>query len=423
VKAWASAITAGLTCRCLIRPRILYLASSWPGASGYGGQLRALHIGRALKEVGQVSLIVVSSDAPDAAARDGAAAEFTLLPAVNLEPRPNRGLAQKLRWAFDTRYLNVHGCAVSPADSVRVAAAAAEHDLVWVLNARTPNLLSQWHWPHAHLDLDDVPSTYLRTVHQNGADRPGRLKARVQQQLFKRRELRFRERFTTLSVCSTEDRAYLGNSDQIHVIPNGFSRPATEPRPQPATNPPRLGFIGLGSFPPNVDGVGWFLRECWPAIRAVVPGIRFRLAGKDTDRTQWPAAPDVDVLGWLEDPADEIASWSAMVIPVRFGGGTRIKLADAFSRKCPVVSTGLGAFGYAVEQGRQLLIADAARDFASACVELVRNPTRGRELAGAAWQDFLQHWTWDAIAPKVWSAAEDCLRRSRDQSRKLKAEN
>lgn len=395
------------------RPRILYLASSWPRGKAFGGQLRALHVGRALKHVGEVRLVVVSAEPATAETLAQSAEEFQLGDAVLTRVTPNESFFDKLRWAADPRFLNVHGCSVSPADAARVDRLCAEHDLVWILNSRTPNILGRGRWPHGHLDVDDIPSTYLRAVAQNGPRPMERWKARVQQVLSKRRERLFRHRFSTLSVCSEEDRRYLGGGDAIHVIPNGFERPSVTPNPAPASQPPRIGFIGLYSYPPNHDGVQWFLREAWPLVRQAVPGVRFRLIGKDSDGPLKPRDPDVDVLGWVKDPAAEIDTWSAMVIPIRFGGGTRIKIADAFSRKCPVVSTSLGAFGYAVENGRQLRLADSPAEFAAACIDLVKNPREAAAMAGRAWQEFLEKWTWDAIAPRVWAAAEDCLRRSR----------
>jgi glycosyltransferase involved in cell wall biosynthesis len=375
--------------------------------------MRALHIARALQSIGDVTLAIVSSDAQDDASRQKTSAEFKVAAAVTPQLRPNRGVLQKLRWAFDSRYLNLHGIVAAESDRRLVATLCAAADLVWVLNSRTPNILQQWHWPHAHLDLDDVPSTYLRTVAENSNRVIERWKCRVQQSLLKRRERLFEKRFTTLSVCSEEDRQYLGGGETIHVIPNGFQRPSSTPIPMPVTSPPRIGFIGLYSYAPNLDGVRWFLKEAWPAVRRAVPGIRFRLVGKATDGALKPEEPDVDALGWVADPAAEIATWSAMVIPIRFGGGTRIKIADAFSRKCPVVSTRLGAFGYGATDGQQLRLADTPEDFANACVQLVREPDQAAAMAERAWTEFLQKWTWDTIAPRVCAAAEDCLRRSR----------
>jgi glycosyltransferase involved in cell wall biosynthesis len=363
--------------------------------------------------VGDVTVLMVGSDANDKQSMVSTAEEFEIEPPVNEISSPNRTPIQKLRWAFDGRYMNVHGCIACLSDSGRAASLLAKYDLVWVLNSRTPNILRQWCWPHSHLDLDDVPSTYLRTVAQNNAGGIRRLKAGVQQLLFRRRELLFRERFTTLSVCSEDDREYLGGDDRIHVIPNGFERPSAEPVRNPEVSSPRIGFIGLYTHVPNFEGVRWFLQECWPSIRRQVPGIRFRLAGKGTDGPNRPLEPDVDALGWIEDLTAEISTWSAMVVPIRIGAGTRVKIVDAFSRKCPVVSTSFGAYGYDVENGLQLCLADSPQEFALACAQVVRNPADASEMAERAWKDFLERWTWDVVAPRVWDAAEDCLRRSR----------
>jgi glycosyltransferase involved in cell wall biosynthesis len=105
-----------------------------------------------------------------------------------------------------------------------------------------------------------------------------------------------------------------------------------------------------------------------------------------------------------------------MVIPLRHGAGTRVKIADAFSRKCPVVSTRLGAFGYEVQHRQELLLADAPAEFAAACISLIKEPASGATMAERAFAAFLKNWTWDAIAPNVWAAAEDGLGKGRSLS-------
>ncbi len=346
------------------RLNILFLSPCWPVDRSYGGQLRALHTARALKQIGTVTLVVVNSDALDEEAMRKSAGEFEIQPPIHLQLSPKPNFFQKIRRAVDAKHMDVHGLAASAADRERIYSCFLKYDLLWILNSRTPNLLQLWRWPHAHLDVDDVPSTYFRAVSRNGIGAAERWKARVQGALMKRRELLFAKRFTTLSVCSEEDRRYLGAGSQIHVVPNGFERPASVPNPSPSAGPPRIGFIGLYSYAPNLDGMQWFFSESWPIVRKALPGVRFRLIGKDSDGPLKPIEPDVDVLGWVTDPAAEIATWSAMVIPIRIGGGTRIKIADAFSRKCPVVSTRFGALGYGVEEGKQLRLADTPRDFA-----------------------------------------------------------
>lgn len=390
------------------RARILYLASCWPHDRAFGGQLRTLHIGRALQKIGEVTLAVVSSDVADEEIVRKTAAEFRLEPPVRVNLVPNRGLSQRFRWAFDTRFLNVHGCTANSFDRTRLLNRFDDFDLIWVSNSRTPNILNQWRWPRSVLDLDDVPSTYERTVWKNGAGLKQKLKAGIQMSLLRRRERALKQRFDVLAVCSDADREYLGSGHHVHVIPNGFERPAHNPVHRPAS-PPLIGFIGLFSYLPNLDGVRWFVQDCWPRIKREVPDARLRLAGKDTDGPLKPDAPDIDALGWVADPTHEIASWSAMIIPVRHGAGTRIKIADAFSRKCPVVATRLGAYGYDVQHGRELLLADHPAQFAAACVSLIKDPASSAAMAERAFAAFLKNWTWDAITPRICAAAEQII--------------
>jgi glycosyltransferase involved in cell wall biosynthesis len=134
--------------------------------------------------------------------------------------------------------------------------------------------------------------------------------------------------------------------------------------------------------------------------------------GKDSDDASKTAEPDVDSLGWIADPAEEIATWSAMIVPIRLGAGMRVKIAEAFSRKCPLVSTRFGALGYDVADGKELLLADTPDAFARACIHMIREPAQATAMSECAWQQFLDKWTWDVVAPRVWAAAEHCLRLS-----------
>jgi glycosyltransferase involved in cell wall biosynthesis len=233
--------------------------------------------------------------------------------------------------------------------------------------------------------------------------------------LWQRREKRFGDRFTVLTVCSEEDKQYLtrmGVTAPIHVVPNGFERPRVEPLRDPAI-PPRVGFIGTFEYSPNREGIEWFVRECWPRIKRQVPGARLRLVGSGSDDIHLKAAgSDIDGLGWVPDPTEELQTWSVMVVPILSGAGTRVKIAHGLSRKCPIVSTGLGAFGYGVEDGCEMYIRDSASSFADACVSALTRPEEAAQMAERGWSRFVESWTWEATRPLVWAAAEDCLRRN-----------
>jgi polysaccharide biosynthesis protein PslH len=387
--------------------KILYLSSHWPLGKASGSQLRALHVARALQKIGEVHLATVGAEDGDAETIDKTTAAFNLIFSATLGPVGDSGLAQRLHRALDPRCEYPHGLAADARAQARLASLLPEFDLIWFFKLRTANMFAQWHWPRSIVDIDDVPSAYELSVAKTA--RGGeRLKARFQSLVLRRREKLLAERFNVITVCSNSDRHYLGLKAPVHVIPNGFDAPPSEPHRRPTT-PPRIGFIGLFDHVPNREGIAWFARECWPAIKRAVPDARLRLAGKGSEGDLNFAGPDIDRLGWMADPAAEMATWTMMIVPIRLGAGTRVKIAEAFSRNCPVVSTSLGAYGYDVADGRELCMADGAKDFSDACVNLIRDPDAAKALAANARKLFLNELTWDSIAPRVHAAAEDCL--------------
>jgi len=391
-------------------PRILFVGSSWPHGGSFGGQIRSLNLARALGTLGPVTVSVVGSAADDAEARRLTAEEFAVGQVIPGLSTPNRSVAAKLRRMLDPRFMNVHGLSVDPAERQRFMASLGAYDLVWVFNSRTANILGIWNWPRTHLDIDDVPSTYARSARQAVRGWLARGKLRLEEASLKRREVLFPERFSTLSVCSEADKAYLGGGERMHVIPNGYDAPAHEPS-RNADELFRVGFIGLYSYAPNRRGVEWFWRLVWPQIKRAFPQARLRLAGRGSELLDVPDAPDVDRLGFVADAAAEIATWSLMIVPVREGGGTRIKIAEGFARKCPVVATSLGAFGYEVTDRVHLRLADSDTAFAEACNGILANPREAAEMADRAFKAFQNKWTWQAIRPRIVEAAQDCLRR------------
>ena len=389
-------------------PRILYVVPTWPHEKSYGQQLRVLHVGRALQNVGEVSLAIVSNS-NDAAAMAKTAIEFQVYCNLRAERPSHRGSRDRLRWWLDPCFMDSYWSFVGEGGKGRIVEGSGYFDLIWLNCLRLVNMFGIWRWPRSMLDIDDLPSTYQLAEWRNGNRLMDRLRAGARVFPLKRREKLLQERFTVLGVCSEADRRCLGGDDRIHVIPNGFERPLVEPHPKP-TKPPRLGFIGVFNYPPNLEGIRWFMRKCWPRIKRDVPEARLRLVGKYSDGPLKPADPDVDGLGFVADPSEEIATWSAMIVPLQLGSGTRLKVAEALSRKCPLISTRFGALGYDVANGKEGFLADEPEAFARACIRAIREPSHAAAVADRAWRRFLTSWTWDAIAPRVWAAAEHCLR-------------
>ena len=239
------------------------------------------------------------------------------------------------------------------------------------------------------MDIDDLPSNYQRTAFLKGESSKARWKAGLQMLAWKRRERFLAERFGVLAVCSEDDKKYLPKNTPAHVIPNGFERPGEVPsRRHPIRRGSAL-LVHLVTLPTSWGSNG-SSRSAGRASNARVPEARMRLVGKGSDEALKPKGPDIDGLGWIADTAQEIATWNLMIVPLHMGGGTRLKIAEGFSRKCPIVSTTLGAYGYGVSNGRELLLADDAETFAGACMKLIKQPAKGIALAESAWRSF---WT------------------------------
>jgi glycosyltransferase involved in cell wall biosynthesis len=379
------------------RPSILFITSVYPHGPDYGAQQRVANILRLLAQIGDVSVIFVCPEPFDETSIDTTRDMYDVKLAAGVRSAPLRSWRERMRFELDPVWMNGNFTAVGQADSHAIRQLLDRYDVTWVHTLQTANEAGIWRWPRSVLDIDFIPSRLYASSATSSPLSLRRLLDRRMALIWRRRERLVHRRFDAVTVCSDVDRAYLGRGN-VHVVPNGFTAADSAPRRGPVS-PPRLGFVGWLDAIPNRSGVEWFLQRAWPSVKRQVPDARLRLVGAGADALT--PAPDVDRLGYLPDPADEISSWSAMIVPIRIGAGTRVKIAHAFSASCPVVSTSLGAFGYDVESDRELLIADTPESFAAACVRVLRDPQLARELADRAWVKYSTCWTWEAIAPAV----------------------
>lgn len=392
------------------RPKILFVTKEWIFPTGNGAQERALNIARLLGRAGDVSFVIVRVNGGDEDSVRLNSRNLDLRMVLRTRREFLSGPVDRLRWRigyeFDPRYLAMDHQSVGKGDRSAFVNLLGHYDVIWVQDIKTANWCGIHEWPHSVLDTVDVHSNLYRSMARSRGGLGRRLLDHRLAWQWKRRERLFAERFDVVTVCSANERKLLGGHPRVRVIPNAFN-----PQPlrrAPASDPPRIGFIGTFEWEPNRDGVEWFLRDVWPAVKRQLPSIQLRVVGRNTGYLSTLGA-SVAGLGWVEDPGEEIATWSAMVVPIRFGAGTRVKMAEGFARKCPIIATTTGAFGFGVLDGEECLLADEARDFASACVRLVRDSALGKSLADRAHERFLREWTWDAQEEKVRAVIDECL--------------
>jgi len=195
----------------------------------------------------------------------------------------------------------------------------------------------------------------------------------------------------------------------VTVVPNGIDTQSYKPEsPGFGSSVSRgsLVFTGTMDFRPNVDAVLWFVRRVLPRIREEAPEARFVVVGQRPHRRLDGLRDDpaVTLTGWVEDTRPYIAGAAVYVAPLRMGGGTRLKLLEAMAMGKPVVATRLGAEGYPVTHGREMLLADRPAQFAAAVVKLLRQPALRAELGRAGRAFVEQRYDWRAIVPLVEAA-------------------
>jgi sugar transferase (PEP-CTERM/EpsH1 system associated) len=170
-----------------------------------------------------------------------------------------------------------------------------------------------------------------------------------------------------------------------------------------AQAPNSIVFTGSMDWMPNEDGVIWFVREVFEDIRRAVPDATFTIVGRRPSAAvqALEQVPGVRVTGTVEDIRPYLHEGSVYVVPVRSGSGTRLKIFEAMAAGKAAVSTTIGAEGLPVIHDENILLADAADDFAAAVVALLGDPDRRRRLGDAARALVQAKYGWDSVGAEV----------------------
>jgi sugar transferase (PEP-CTERM/EpsH1 system associated) len=205
-------------------------------------------------------------------------------------------------------------------------------------------------------------------------------------------------------VCSERERLKLfavAPQARVEVVDNGV---ATAFFAQPAPrNPQRIVFVGTMSYHPNREAAISFTRQVWPHIHQSRPEWRLSLVGATPppDVQRLAEIPGVDVSGTVPDVRPYYHDALAAVVPLRSGGGTRLKILEAMAAGIPVVSTPLGAEGLDVNPGEHYLRAEQDADWLPALTQLAGDPEHGRQLAERGLRLVRSRYDWEVLGEKL----------------------
>jgi glycosyltransferase involved in cell wall biosynthesis len=403
--------------------RVLHLTPElpqWPG--GTGGAARQFHLLRRLVELGHDVTVAAPATLEQAARVDDL--EAAGLRTV-ISPRPAsrwaetaralagepalvpRGVAQPvLAWQVSVFWHRLRPMAQRAAAELGPEVVSVEHDHAapWIgdLPGRAPAVLT----------LQNVGWQYYES---RAAAAPGPLGRALglEARRFRRFDVRHLRAYDALVAMSDGDAAalrFLGRP--VEVVPNGVSTSELPAQP-PAAAAAALLFTGTMAYPPNVEGILWFAREVWPQIRAAQPGVSLSVVGRDPPAAVRRLAddPGIEVTGTVPDVRPYFERATAVVAPVLSGGGTRLKLLEAWSAQRAVVATTQAGAGLAFEPGRQALIEDRPDRFAEATLRVLREPELRESLAQEGRRLVERHYDWRSLGERF----ESVLRRTAGQ--------
>ena len=204
-----------------------------------------------------------------------------------------------------------------------------------------------------------------------------------------------------LTVSETDRDAFLPfvNPEKLTVIPTGVDVDYFQPMPVDETAD-SLVFTGSMDWLPNEDAIFYFVGSVLPLIQQQCPNVSLEVVGRSPSRKLQALAEtekSLRLTGWVEDIRPFVARGSVCIVPLRVGGGTRLKIFEAMAMSKAVASTSVGAEGLPVRTGENILLADTPRDFAEAVVNLLRDPKRRKQLGTAARTLVQEKYSWQKV--------------------------
>jgi polysaccharide biosynthesis protein PslH len=304
-----------------------------------------------------------------------------------------------------------------------------EQQLGSILHGRTPDLV--------HLDsvdlagyLDSLPPVPITCTHHDVESellerKAQQLKHRVlreyvrhQSKLVERVEREVTPRFDLNLMMSALDADRLtsrATGARTMIVPNGVDTDYFVPGDGVDTVAGRIVFVGPTFMFANRDAVDFFLSSVWDRVRSSCPGATLELIGRNApeEQTRYAQYPGVLPAGFVPDVRPRLQQAACSVVPIRIGGGTRIKILESWAMGVPVVSTEIGCEGLHAVDGENILIRDTPEEMADAVIELLRDARLRHRLREECLRTVGQSYSWTRIGADLRAAYRSLLQPNR----------
>jgi glycosyltransferase involved in cell wall biosynthesis len=403
------------------RLKVLWIARTCPYPANDGEKLRVFNLLKAVAQQHDLTIVyrVMAADEKQGAAELD---RFCTGGAHGIEvPRP-QGLLGKLRWLLPfvfSRY-PIALCTVyfQPIRQRLAELAARERfDVVQVEHSSLDIYLDHVQFPSRPatvLTLHNIDYVRNERVLQNTPFGPARLYHWFNQRRFKTWELKAISRYDRVIAMSDIDRGILLKDLPdlpVDVVPNGVDARAIAYQPAPEASETVI-FVASMDSEANHDGAMFFVRDIWPLVKAARPSAVLKLVGRgpNPELQAQHNGRDIIVTGKVADVLGYYREAGVAVVPLRSGGGTRLKILEAMAAGAAVVSTTVGCEGLDVSDGQDILIQDEPRSFADAVLRLLGDLTGRRALQQAARHLVETRYDWTLIGQQQDRVYSEALR-------------
>lgn len=262
------------------------------------------------------------------------------------------------------------------------------------------------------LNEHNVESTLLKRRCESTSNPVAKWYFYEQQRRLEKFETRVVQRVTHVIACSGEDGAILSGmapDQQISVVPNGVDTDFYQAHSTDNEEIGNLAFVGGMNWFPNRDAVSWFDQSVMSLLLQSNPGIQLNVVGKLVGDMKSKHDKQITMHGFVDDTRPYLEKAAVVVVPIRVGGGTRLKVLEAMSMGKAMVSTSVGVEGIKVVDRKHVLIADTPEEFAASIAELLSNEKLRRELGAAARNLVCDMYHWDKIGCKLLEVYENAV--------------
>ncbi len=398
--------------------RVAFVAARPPYPPDSGGRIRTFHLLRFVSQVHNVTLITATEGERDWAALTalGEAIGNITIRAVTVSQRgaPRRKLTRGMQalWA-PLPYTWAAYCDPRFASHIKRTLWERPYDLVHCDHVHVAKLVAGLDTPPRLLNAHNIESVIIRRRGAHEASSWKRPLIAWQALKTMRAEAEAHRCFDRSVVVSDVDRLELERISPgrtVSVVPNGVDLEWFEPVGA-VDFAPTMVFVGAMDWVPNIDGVGFFVREVLPRIRQRIPNAALWVVGRAPPAglvKSWTAA-GVRVTGTIPDVRPFVARARLVVVPLRIGGGTRLKILEAWAMEKAVLSSVVGAEGLPVVDGENIALADAPEAMAARAVSLLRNPDQAARLGAAGRRVAEEQFAWPRVAQLLLQAYEETV--------------